>query len=66
MARRPRRNHSPAFMAKVAVSAIEGERTMIELAPHFDVHPNQISVAGRVRRAVVGGCRLAHGARLTV
>ncbi|UXU75689.1 MULTISPECIES: IS3 family transposase [unclassified Paracoccus (in: a-proteobacteria)] len=42
MARRPRRNHSPAFKAKVAVSAIKGEKTMIELAQEFDVHPNQI------------------------
>ena len=42
MARRPRRNHSPAFKAKVAVAAIKGERTLIELAQAFDVHPNQI------------------------
>ena len=31
MTRRPRRNHSPAFKAKVAVAAIKGERTLIEL-----------------------------------
>ena len=42
MTRRPRRNHSPAFKAKVAVAAIKGERTLIELAQEFDVHPNQI------------------------
>jgi transposase len=42
MARRPRRNHSPAFKAKVAVAAIKGEKTLIELAQDFDVHPNQI------------------------
>jgi transposase len=42
MARRPRRNHSPAFKAKVAVAAIKGERTMVELAQDFDFHPNQI------------------------
>ena len=42
MARRPRRNHSPAFKAKVAVAAIEGEKTLIELAQDFDIHPNQI------------------------
>ena len=46
MARRPRRNHSPAFKAKVAVAAIKGEKTMIELAQEFDVHPNQIKVSG--------------------
>ena len=42
MTRRPRRNHSPAFKAKVAVAAIKGEKTLIELAQDFDVLPNQI------------------------
>lgn len=43
MSRRPRRNHSPAFKAKVALAAIRGEKTMSELAEQFDVHANQIS-----------------------
>jgi putative transposase len=42
MGRRPRRNHSPAFKAKAAVAAFKGEKTLIELAQEFDVHPNQI------------------------
>ncbi|MEO1408213.1 MAG: IS3 family transposase [Pseudomonadota bacterium] len=42
MARRPRRNHSPAFKAKVALAALSGDKTMSELATQFDVHPNQI------------------------
>ena len=42
MTRRPRRNHSPAFKAKVALAAIKGEKTMSELAQQFDVRPNQI------------------------
>ncbi len=42
MARRSRRNHSPAFKTKVALAAVKGERTLAELAEHFDVHPNQI------------------------
>ena len=42
MTRRPRRNHSPAFKAKVALAAIKGEKTLIELAQDFDIHPNQI------------------------
>ena len=43
MSRRPRRNHSPAFKAKVALAAIQGELTITELAQKFDVHPNQIT-----------------------
>lgn len=42
MTRRKRRNHSPAFKAKVALAAMKGEHTMAELAEQFDVHPNQI------------------------
>ena len=42
MARRARRMHSPAFKAKVALAAIKGEKTLAELALHFDVHANQI------------------------
>jgi transposase len=40
--RRPRRNHSPQFKAKVALAALRGEKTLTELAEQFDVHANQI------------------------
>jgi transposase len=43
MSRRPRRNHTPAFKAKVALAAIKGEKTLADLAQQFDVHPNQIT-----------------------
>jgi transposase-like protein len=43
MTRRARRNHTPAFKAKVALAAIKGEMTLAHLAEHFDVHPNQIT-----------------------
>jgi transposase-like protein len=43
MPRRPRRNHAPAFKAKVALAAIKGDRTLAELAEQFDVHANQIA-----------------------
>ena len=43
MTRRPRRNHTPAFKAKVALAAIKGDRTLAQLAEQFDVHPNQIT-----------------------
>ena len=44
MSKRPRRNHSPAFKAKVALAAVKGDRTIAQLAEHFDVHPNQITI----------------------
>ena len=40
--RRKRRNHSPGFKAKVALSALKGEKTLAELASEYDVHVNQI------------------------
>ena len=43
MTRRPRRNHTAAFKAKVALAAIKGEKTLLELAQQFDVHANQIT-----------------------
>jgi transposase-like protein len=43
MSRRPRRNHTPAFKAKVALAAIKGEKTLADLAQQFDVHPDQIT-----------------------
>ena len=42
MSRRPRRNHSAIFKAKVAVAAIKADKTLSELAKAYDVHPNQI------------------------
>ncbi len=42
MARRPRRNHSNDFKAKVALAAIKAEKTLAELSAEFDVHQNQI------------------------
>jgi putative transposase len=41
--KRPRRNHSPAFKAKVALEALKGEKTIAQLAVHYDVHANQIT-----------------------
>jgi transposase len=43
MPRRPRRNHSPAFKAKVALEALKGEQPVIEIAERFDVHPQVIT-----------------------
>jgi transposase len=38
MTKRPRRNHAPAFKAKVALAALKGQKTLIELAQAFDMH----------------------------
>src|SRR5260370_38805973 len=43
MSKRARRNHPPAFKAKVALAAVKGDRTLAQLAEQFDVHPNQIT-----------------------
>lgn len=43
MAKRPRRNHGTAFKAKVALEAIKGDKTLVELSERFQVHPNQIA-----------------------
>ena len=51
MNRRPRRNHTPAFKAKVALAAVKGDRTITQLAEHFDgTHP--VTALGQV---VLGG-----------
>ncbi len=43
MSKRPRRNHGAVFKAKVALEAIKGEQTLVELSERFQVHPNQIA-----------------------
>jgi len=43
MRKRPRRNHGAAFKAKMALEAIKGDQTLVELSERFQVHPNQIA-----------------------
>ena len=43
MTKRVRRNHTGPLKAKAALAAIRGEKTLAELAQHFDVHPNQFT-----------------------
>lgn len=38
-----RKNHKPAFKARVALEAIKGEQTIAALACHYCVHPGQIN-----------------------
>ena len=42
MTKRTRRNHAPAFKAKVAIAAIKGNRTLAQLSEQFGVHASQI------------------------
>ena len=37
-----RRKHSPAFKAKVALVALEGQETVAQLTVRYEVHPGQI------------------------
>ncbi len=63
MSKRPRRNHSPAFKAKVALAAVKGEQTLAELAQQYDVHPNLIN---HWRARLLEGAADVFGAEPTV
>jgi transposase len=55
MSRRPRRNHTAIFKAKVALAAIKGEKTLSELSEQFDIHANQITQwKGQLLEGAVG------------
>jgi transposase-like protein len=41
--KRPRRNHGADFKAKVALAALKGDKTLVELAEQFGIHPTQIT-----------------------
>ena len=59
MTKRPRKKHSGAFKAKVALEAVKAERTLNELAGHFEVHPTQ--VVQWKQRLVTGASDLFNG-----
>ncbi|MBS3964805.1 MAG: transposase [Methylomonas sp.] len=42
MSKKPRRKHSPAFKAKVALAALAGDKTLAQLTQEFEIHQNQI------------------------
>ena len=43
MGRRQRRNHAGEFKARVALAALRGDKTLAEVAEHFEVHPHQVT-----------------------
>ena len=57
--KRQRQKHSGAFKAKVALEAVKGERTLNELAGHFEIHPTQ--VVQWKQRLVLGAGDLFNG-----
>ena len=67
---RLRRNHSPAFKATVALAVIRSDRTLAELAEHFEVRSNRHQPAARAGGLVEASCAsflqveacLCHGA----
>ena len=71
MTQRKRRNHSPVFKAKVALAAVRGERTLVDLADQFEGHPNQIQdwkkklVAAAEHVFGAGAIEAAHSERET-
>jgi len=42
MSKRPRRKHSAAFKATVALAALAGDKILAQLSQEFEVHQNQI------------------------
>jgi hypothetical protein len=58
MTKRTHRSHSPAFKAKVALSAVNGEKTLAELARLLETTASNIFTAPFARHRQLGG-RLA-------
>jgi transposase-like protein len=40
---KPNRTHTPAFKAQVALAAIKGDRTISQVAAHYEIHVNLVA-----------------------
>ena len=58
-----RRNHAPAFKAKVALAALSGHKTVAELSAEYGVHQTLINTW--VRQLKDGAAGVFAGERLT-
>ena len=47
--------HNPAFKAEVALEAVKGEETVVQLAARYQVHPSQIQTWQKVLTAGAAG-----------
>ena len=50
-----RKNHSPTFKAKVALAALSGEKTIVELSSEFGVHQTLVHKWLRQLKASAAG-----------
>ena len=41
--KKPRRNHAPAFKARMALEVLRGEKTVAQLSALHGVHPTQLT-----------------------
>jgi len=55
MKRRQRKQYNADFKARVALAALKSEKTVNELAGHYEVHPNQVSTWKRQAVDGLGG-----------
>ena len=61
---RERKAYTDAFKATVALAAVKGDRTMAELASHFDVHATLVQgwkkhLVSNAETVFAGGAKLA-------
>ena len=63
MSKRPRRNHSAAFKAKVALAAVKGDKTVAEIAQQYEVHPTRSPTGDDSCSIALPTCSAAHRRR---